>query len=293
MKVRGFSLIEILVALLLVISISLALLKQQWQINRFRIQIQRQNANWLSDSNQREQGMTILECLLGLALSLSILAILLQQYVQIKQQTYLAVQAMTHTSRLQTILSTLRRKGHHAGFAPCLPIADLNTFDHRTGQSLQPLEIQKQPTTKLSFFGMSPRFLPVLPAVRLGKFKLLRKWGVSSKHPVIIADCQQAEVLDTYHIVGHTLQFNKALRFTYHHPIYIGEWLSESFSIKKNAQGQYSLFYTQNHHSEELEPDIGNMQWALVKHRSSSVLRLNLEHAPEKPFLFYIRMYHL
>lgn len=293
MKVRGFSLIEILVALLLVISISLALLKQQWQINRFRIQIQRQNTNWISDSNQRERGMTILECLLGLALSLSILAILLQQYVQIKQQTYLAVQAITHTSRLQTILSTLRRKGHHAGFAPCLPIAYLNTFDHRTGQSLQTLEIQKQPGTKLSFYGMSPNFLPVMPASHFGKFKLLGRWGVQLNHPVIIADCQQAEVLDTYQIMGHTLQFTKALRFTYHPPIYIGEWLSESFSTKENARGQYSLFYTQNRHAEELVTDIGNIHWALEKHRSLSVLRLSLEHATEKPFTFYIKMYHL
>ena len=162
MEERGFSFIEILVALLLTTSISLALLKQQWQIHRWRIQIQHQARIWLQESNQREQGLSILECMLGLTLALSLLTLLMQQYLQIKQQTYSMAQTMLQASRLQMVVDLLRGSGHQAGFTPCLPIGYLYSFDHRSRRRLQAIEVSLEASFSSSdfYFSAATQALP-------------------------------------------------------------------------------------------------------------------------------------
>ncbi len=51
---KGFSLFEVLISLLLVTSISLALLKQQWKLNAFFLNITHDMVSLLEDDNQHE-----------------------------------------------------------------------------------------------------------------------------------------------------------------------------------------------------------------------------------------------
>lgn len=277
MRERGFSLTEVLVALLLMTSISLALLKQQWQINRLRMQVQRQNMLWLQESNQREQGLTLLECLLGLTLALLLMTFVMQQYLQIKQQSDLAVQAMTQSSRLHTVLDMFRRKGHQAGFAACLPINHLVSFDHRTQKPLQTLEISLQPLSKLTFYRMSDDFATIGPTAAKDTFTVIGKWRPKQQHALIISDCQHAEVLEHYHMSAHDIHFSQTTMFSYHVPIYLGEWVTESFWVAKNVHGQSALFYMQHQHAEELLAEVNGMKAYLINRKRRHVLLVSMD----------------
>ena len=109
---------------------------------------------------------------------------------------------------------------------------------------------------------------------------------------MIIADCQHAEVLDAYQIGPHSIQFSQALHYTYHPPIYLGEWLKESFYIAVNHNGQNSLFYQQNQHVDELMSDLQGISGYLEISQQKRWLHLNLDlgHGNAVPLL--IRMVH-
>ncbi len=293
MRERGFSLTEVLVALLLMTSISLALLKQQWQINRLRMQVQRQNLLWLQESNQREQGLTLLECLLGLTLALLLMTFVMQQYLHIKQQSDLAVQTMTQSSRLQTVLDMVRRRGHQAGFAACLPIHHLVSFDHRTRKPLQTVEISLQPLSKLTFYRMSDDFVTVWPSAAKDTFTVIGKWRPHHQHALIISDCQHAEVLEKYYMSAHDIHFSQATRFSYHPPIYLGEWVTESFWVSKNAHGQSALFYMQHQHAEELLAGVNAMQAYLTNRKRRHVLHVSMDLKTAESLSLAIWMHHL
>lgn len=291
MEQRGFSFIEILVALLLTISISLALLKQQWQMSRLRMQIQQQDLIWLQESNRRERGLSILECMLGLALALSILTLLMQQYLQIKQQTYQAMQTLLQISRMHTVVNLLRESGHQAGFTPCLPLGALRSFDHRSEQPLFMYNWNPQ-AEKLSFYRMSSQFVSVSPSTRRNIFVTSGHFIPHLHQPVILSDCQHAEVVEGYEMGSHTIQFSQALKYRYHAPIFLGEWLSETFWVKANAHGQQALFYQKHHHAEELLTGMQSMQGYIEtkNHHSWVHLSMNLTHGKTLPLI--IRMYH-
>lgn len=288
MEERGFSFIEILVALLLSTSISLALLKQQWQINRLRHQLQAQMEHSLRDHNQREQGLSILECMLSLGLALSLMTILLHQYLQIKQQTQETARVMLQASRLQTVMAVLRQAGHQAGFTPCLPLDALRTFDHRNRQPLHAIDLGGQ----LTLHRMSSAFARVAVQTSPRQFELLTPIGLQAHHPIIIADCQHAEVLEQYQRSSHTLWLLRALHFKYHFPIYIGEWVTESFSIHPNKHGQSALYYQQGQHSEELLTEVHMMQSKFEAERPLHWLHLELDLGNNKLISMIVRLWH-
>lgn len=290
MEQRGFSLIEVLITLILSTSISLALLKQQWQITRLRIQIQHQNSAWLDEHNQREQGFGLLECLIGTMLALTILTILLHQYVHIKFQTELAKQAMQTESRLHTVLELLKSSGHQAGFTPCLPIGELQSFDHRNGYGLQAIRIDKLSNSKLILQRMT-HFIPAFAHSQANHFTLNALWKSKSHNPVIIADCQHAEVLDNYQIKAQSIQFFHTLKYNYHPPIYIGQWLSESFWIKPNLNGQPALFYQAHQQAEELSSDIQTLQAVVVTKQQNHFLQILI--GKEQLISYFIRLYNV
>ncbi|MGV3740034.1 MAG: PulJ/GspJ family protein [Gammaproteobacteria bacterium] len=292
MEERGFSFIEVLVTLILITSISLALLKQQWQISRIRMQIQQQNLSFLQKHNHKEQGVSILECLIGMTIALTILTVFMQQYVQIKQQTELSRQNMQQFSRMQIVLQILENSGHQAGFTPCGPLAQLQTFDHRNGQILRALNLEKVESFKLTLQRMV-HFIPVLNHSESNSFTLLDQWRPRVHTPLIISDCQHAEVLDGYQIRFNTIQFFQNLKFKYHQPIYLGEWLAESFWTKTNLSGKPALFYQMHHQAEELWTDAPKMQAYVENKQPYPLLHINLDVATDRPISYLIRLYHV
>lgn len=291
MAERGFSLVEALVALFLSTSISLALLKQQWQISRLHIQIQQQCITWLQIHNRTEQGFSILECLLGLTLLLGLMSMLMQEYVQIKQQIELNRHHLQQLSRMHTLLTMLESSGHQAGFTPCLSIRQLQSFDHRSGQSLQALNIENTKTCKLILQRMK-HFVPVRSHSVANQFTLLDHWRAKPQVPVMIADCQHAEVLDQYQIQSQSMQFLQKLKYHYQSPIYIGEWLTESFWVNSNVSGKPVLFYQSHQQPEELWTDVQSIQGWVDNTRSKRILHLNIDLGKGPIMTYLIRLYH-
>ena len=292
MDERGFSLVEVLVAVFISTSISLALLKQQWQISRIRIQIQQQNINWLQTHNRNERGLSILECMLGMTLALSLLHLLLQHYLQIKQETAVTRENLQQIARMQTVLPLLENRGHQAGFTPCLPIDHLRNVDHRNGQSLKAIIIENTPFFKITFQHMA-HFVPVAAPMAENQWTLVEHWRPKSQVPIMIADCQHAEVLDKYQIQGQTVRFLQKLKYHYQPPIFVGEWQRESFWLQRNLQGKSALFYQAYQHAEELWTGVANMQGFIETQRGRVLLHITLGFDQDPALTYLIRLYHL
>ena len=293
MRDRGFSLIEILLALVMSISISLAILKQQWQIHRWRIVLQQQVHDYIERSNQRERGFTLLECLFGLALVVIILSLITQQYLNLKYCCAHMVQSMQHISRLQMVENLLRSSGHQAGFTPCLPLKYLHSFDPNSRQPLQAMVISPQSPQRVSFNHMSPTFVSLSPSASPNTF-LFADDGISHSNPVLmIADCQHAELLSAYQLRGHSIQLSQILHFVYHPPLYLGEWVSESYWVAVNSHGQHALFYQQNQHVDEVVTDVQALNASLVITQVKQYLHLNLDLGQGDTLPLDIRLHHL
>ncbi len=307
MTERGFSLSEVLIALLLMTSISLALLKQQWQMHRLREHIKQQDQHWLDLNNAREReapdktwfqhGLSLIECMIALTLSLSIITVLMQEYVQIRQQFHLAGLAIDHSARIQYVLDLIRRRGHQAGFTPCLPLSRLVSLDHRTGHVLPTLIFDSVPVSKISLYRMQEAFVRIEHIDHQHQLYTPEKLILHPKSPIIIADCQHAEVVADYRILSAhhqtIIECSKELTFKYHAPIYLGEWVEESFGLHSSRQRQSGLFYQYHEHREELMPDVTRLHGQLERHHGQSVLHLELGTTEQRHIPLDIRMHHL
>ncbi|HVT62551.1 MAG TPA: prepilin-type N-terminal cleavage/methylation domain-containing protein, partial [Legionellaceae bacterium] len=159
MNKRGFSLSEVLIALMLMVSISLALLKQQWQITRLRVQIEKQAQDFLSEKNAWEKGcdkikqcgMSLLELMIALGLSLSMMTLLMQEYMQIQAHYQRTEKIIDDITQLQFVLNFISDQIHQIGFTPCVPLRLLRTFDHRSSHALKTLQFDAQMPSKITF----------------------------------------------------------------------------------------------------------------------------------------------
>ncbi|MCR9192536.1 MAG: prepilin-type N-terminal cleavage/methylation domain-containing protein [Gammaproteobacteria bacterium] len=284
MKERGFSFSEVLLALLLVTSISLALLKQQWKMHRWMIEMQRQDRAWLDLSNERErsqqQGFSLIEWMIGLALSLSLITACIQQYAHVQRHFHWLVVKMAKASGLPITLDLLRSRGHQAGFTPCLSLPALQTLDRRSGHALQMLSFSDH-DSKITFRRMHEVHVPVAKIRGQRRVTLAASMTWHTGMPLIIADCQHAEVHAAYQISQRSINLAHALRFDYHAPIYIGAWVEESFWIKN-----HTLYYQQQH-AEALMSDIVAWRWQLAPH----LLHLDIDRGDKDSIPLDIRLH--
>lgn len=261
MKERGFSFSEVMIALLLITSISLALLKQQWQIHRLMAEMQCQEALGLSSSNdlerrlQSQRGVGLIEWMIGLALALSLLTLCLQQFAQIQQQSHAFIMQMDQAARIRVGLDLIRQRGHQAGWTPCLPLRQLQTRDHRTGQALQMLSVYDQ-ATKITLRHMDEASINISVIQGQTSLHLPTPMTWDQQYPLMIADCQHAEVHTDYYVTSQRIiHLAHPLTFVYHPPIYVGRWLETSFWVKS-----HQLFYQQQH-AEALLSGVVALHW--------------------------------
>lgn len=293
---RGFSLSEVVVSLLLVTSISLALLKQQWHLHRLMLQTQLQVKVWQQTDNDRERGMSvkeqrgtsILELLIGLVLALGIVAGLLQQYLQIKHQFQDLQTVIDHLSRTQLVVDFVRMSVQKAGFTPCLPINHLQTIDHRTHRPLESIHWQSNDPSRLQVFSMRDNFVEVTRIAYQQKIYTSSVMSKSTHSPLIIADCYHAEVYQDYVIEDAKIVLAHPLTYTYHAPIYLGEWRDASFLMRPNRDGKLSMFYD-HLHSEELLSDLDGMVWRLDKVQTDTLVHCDLSLNKEQTVTIDIR----
>lgn len=280
---RGFSLSEVLVSLVLVTSLSLALLKQQWQLHRMVNQTKLQVYLWLETSNAQQrhdtkrlqQGTSLIELMISLTLAVSIMTLVSQQYVQIKQQFLAAQTTLHHLARLQLALTTVRSSIQKAGFTPCMPLDVLESFDPRSHQPLHAIDFKSSDPTWLSTSHMQDNLMLVDKIIHQQLIYSTTNPSPILQGPLLLADCHHAEVLSEFQQQGSLIKLQHPLTFTYYPPIYLGEWIVDSFGLPSGQQRIKSMFY-QHRHRETLLSNVKTMHWQVLHRNSHKVMHLEL-----------------
>ncbi|MDI9817605.1 MULTISPECIES: prepilin cleavage protein [unclassified Legionella] len=235
----------------------------------------------------KQSGWGLVEIMVSLLLTLLLSTLLIQHYFISKRHYNKAQTLLEQSFELQLVNGLIRDSIRKAGFTPCLGIELLTTIDRRTNStSLSAFSTGGENQQMLQINRMSEQFAVVSEVI--GPQKLLVS-SFSDKHgkagyPVLIADCYHAEVQlisSVSQVKGKTvIELSKPLKFQYHSPFYLGEWLEESFFIRKNKAGKQALYYKRNH-AEELTSLVNHLSinWQSKKGRILLQVLLGLENS--------------
>ena len=190
----------------------------------------------------------------------------------IQQQTESTLQEIQRVEEAAWIVSFLQTRFYQAGFTPCRRLDELIRVDMRENtEILQSVTLEK--SDHLILRHMSNVFSTVSD-IQDDKRVLISEVNINSNYPLIISDCRHAEIHEVESVrvnKGRTrIVLKKPLFYDYDMPVYIGEWISESFLIKHQA-----LFY-QHHHVDELAPWIHQMSGSFTQEGEHTVLTLDL-----------------
>lgn len=212
----------------------------------------------------KQAGVGLAEFLITLLLATMISTALMRYYLTIKQQYNHIQTALEQSIDLQMVTDLIRNSTRMAGFTPCLGIEHLIAVDRRNEQhSLHAIELGSE----LRINRMSEQFDTVLEAYSASAFLISSRQNLHQGQSILIADCFHAEVQIISEIKrvtnGQIIKISKPLSFTYIAPIYVGEWIEESYFIRSSARAEPSLFY-QNKHAEELSPVIHDLSTVIM-----------------------------
>lgn len=168
------------------------------------------------------------------------------------------------------MVSFFRSRFHQAGFTPCRHLNELSRVDTREPkENLQGAELKKR--DHLILRHMSNIF-STGHVLGDGRTILVEGLSVNSDYPLMISDCRHAEVHEIAasnpEKKGSRVILKTPLFYRYDELFYVGEWVSESFFIKRQ-----SLFY-RHHHVDELAPWIDRMTVELTEVDGNTVLTL-------------------
>lgn len=197
---------------------------------------------------EKQSGFGLVELLVSFIIGLLVMQILFDQYLQTKKQ-FIQIQSELEASfDLQMIDDLMRQSTRSAGFTPCLNINRLKTIDRRNGnENLISIAINSTIYPKLQINRMNDDFTLVKKIISPTQILIETNQRLNTKHPVLIADCYSAEVHNIKSMTatseGQLLELKKPIAFEYKFPMYLGEWVEETFFIQKGVLGQNSLFY--------------------------------------------------
>lgn len=282
-KNHGFSMTEVLISIFLVASISLVLLKEQMQVNLILFKSIKHAEFLIESANNLElkkSGFSILELFITLLLASLLISGLLQQYIQTKRQYIFVKKQFEKEIELQFVSQLMRNSIRKAGFTPCLSINHLKAFDNR--DRLKRLQALTYEEDRISINRMSDDFI-TLPTIS-GQQQIKLPSKLKRFKNIILADCYHAEVQTVEVVIKNKyeqiVRLQKPLAFKYQPPIYLGEWVEESFFIKTNNKGIGSINYHREH-TEELSALIHTMAVKI----SASLVHLTLGLDDKKSYL--------
>lgn len=190
-----------------------------------------------------QAGFSLVELLVALALSMLLLLILIQQLLTMSRVHRDVHALLDETMNVQWVFDVLRTRIHHAGFAPCRGLRQLEVVDTRSeAADIQPIHVSAGKIPALLISKMDEQNFGLIERAR-HKQLWVKDVTLSAKTPVIIADCKHAEVheLTRTHTtkLGLKLYLKKPLVFEYGPEAYVGAFVAESFFFKPNK----GLFY--------------------------------------------------
>ena len=181
---------------------------------------------------------------------------LMQVYLTTKRQ-YLKTQTLLETHfDVQWVSDLVSDSVRRAGFTPCLGLDYLNVRDRRSSDSV--VHAVSVANHSITIKRMSEWFSFAV-IENPTTIALTQSPAFTKKTPILIADCEHAEVHTISNKTKSGIHLNQPLLFHYTPPIYVGEWIEERWYIKKNAQGVDALFYKAKD-AEELSPLIHALQ---------------------------------
>ena len=232
---------------------------------------------------KKQAGISLSEVLIGLFLSSLIMSLLMQFYSQSKQ-AYIEMETLLATHfDLRWVSDLLSDSIRRAGFTPCAGIDQLHL--QKQGKLVPGLQIENGPRHLLRINRMHEQFAEVINFPSPSHILVPYATSFNKKRPLIIADCEHAEILQSFtmrpHAKGVLITLDKPLQFNYARSVYIGEYWEELWFIKKNSQGESALFY-QLGQSEEVSSIIKSLHSRRERRHGVSVIQVTLGLAEGK-----------
>ena len=195
-----------------------------------------------------QSGMSITEVLISLFIASIIMTTLTQLYLSNKRQYSEAQKVLAASFDLQWVSDLLSDSIRRAGFTPCLGIDQLESIDRRDyKRTLQGLKMEQAPRQLIQINRMSEYFTQVNNIQGPTRLIVSNRIIFKELHPVLIADCDHAEVQEILSVDkiarGYLLTLAKPLVYSYPTKAYIGEWFEEQWFIKPNAKKENTLHY--------------------------------------------------
>jgi hypothetical protein len=203
-----------------------------------------------------QSGIGLSEVLISLFLASLIMTTLIQLYLSNKRQYIEAQKLLGVSFDLQWINDLLSDSIRRAGFTPCLGIDQLKSMDRRNFKSTIPgLIIEQNSEQLIQINRMSESFTKVIDIQSPTRLIVSDGHLFKELHPVLIADCEHAEVHQILKVgkleKNYFVILAKPLMFSYTPSVYMGEWFEEKWFIKQNNKKKPALYY-KLFHTEEL-----------------------------------------
>lgn len=195
-----------------------------------------------------QAGISLTEVLISLFLTSVIVTTLCQLYLGCKRQYLEIEKILTARFDVQWVSDLLSDSIRRAGFTPCLGIEHLQVIDRRNRQNkIHALQISNQPNQFIQVNRMNEHFTKIVKVEGATRILVQNPVSFHKRRPVLVADCEHAEVQELFDIEHHAdnslITLNKPLVFSYDSSAYIGEYLEEKWFIKNNANDEATLHY--------------------------------------------------
>lgn len=150
---------------------------------------------------KKQAGLSLTEVLISLFLTSVIITTLFQLYLGSKRQYVEIEKILTTRFDLQWVSDLLSDSIRRAGFTPCLGIDRLQVIDRRNHQNkIQALQIGNQPNQFIQVNRMNEHFTKIVKIQGATRILVQNPVSFHKKRPVLIADCEHAEVQELLEI---------------------------------------------------------------------------------------------
>lgn len=229
--------------------------------------LSKQFADAVECRKRSNRAFSLIECMISLLLS-SWLCILIIQHIGIAQHNTQKNQQTVGSSYDKAMLSDLlRHRIQQAGFTPCRTIHHLSHTE-----PLQAIQIGHDPQPTLRISRMEEKYSGILEVRSPTSLIATSNTTLHNQDKVLIVDCfhaEQNQISGIRHFTNYThITLQHPLQKNYLAPTYIGKWLTETFYLAQDKQGNHTLYYQSSQdHPEVLNQNIA--AWRI--HQRSSL----------------------
>lgn len=228
-----------------------------------------------------QSGLTLTEVLVSLLIASILMSVLTQCYITNKRQYLEIEKRLEQNFDVQWASELLSDSIRRAGFTPCVSMDLLTSIDRRKEErGIKSIRIDNQLGQSIQINRMNDAFFELQEIQNPSQIFVPNTTSFHNNRPVLIADCEHAEVHDVLNIEklakGQLILLNKPLLYSYTTPIYIGEWLEEKWFVKNNKQGQPALFYKLMQ-TEELAPQIQALHISQKQRQHKQLIQIVME----------------